>query len=381
VARSSRPWESKAKRYSMIDLFCGAGGLSLGFEYHGVQSKLAVDFDEQAIETYNFNRKHKVGIVKDVNELTEALAEVDLVIGGPPCQGFSNANRQRLIDDPRNQLYKQFIRLVDLYQPKAVLMENVVGIKHRADEIIEDYLSIGYYASFVELNAIQFKIPQNRKRVFFFACKYAEYAQRFKEKLEAVKKHDGFVLKDALSGLRVLKAKQIKNNTAFESEDVGYTEDSYTGSLDKAYAEFINRKNKAIGFMYNHKSRYNNERDIEIFRRLPQGANSTHESIANIMPYRRRNHVFKDKYFKLDETKPCKTITAHMKYDCNMYIHPTQARGLTPREAARIQTFPDEYVFKGSYTRWYKQIGNAVPPMLAYYIAQEILSYELFGQR
>ena len=100
-----------------------------------------------------------------------------------------------------------------------------------------------------------------------------------------------------------------------------------------------------------------------------------HESIADIMPYKTRNDIFKDKYFKLDENQICKTITSHMKYDCNMYIHPWEARGLSPREAARIQTFPDDYVFTGPQNSWYAQIGNAVPVKLAYVIGKAIRKF------
>ncbi|MBR3957792.1 MAG: DNA cytosine methyltransferase, partial [Kiritimatiellae bacterium] len=125
----------------------------------------------------------------------------------------------------------------------------------------------------------------------------------------------------------------------------------------------------------NHKNRYNNPRDIEIYKRLPQGGNSLHPSIADIMPYARRNGIFKDKYFKLEENKICKTITSHMKFDCNMYIHPWYARGLTAREAARIQTFPDDFVFYGPQNSWYGQVGNAVPVKLAYAIGKSIMEH------
>lgn len=100
-----------------------------------------------------------------------------------------------------------------------------------------------------------------------------------------------------------------------------------------------------------------------------------HPSIADIMPYSRRNDIFKDKYFKLQDDKICKTITSHMRYDCNMYIHPWYSRGLTPREAARIQTFPDDFIFYGAQNMWYAQIGNAVPVKLAYVIGTAIASF------
>jgi DNA (cytosine-5)-methyltransferase 1 len=114
---------------------------------------------------------------------------------------------------------------------------------------------------------------------------------------------------------------------------------------------------------------------VEIFSRLPQGANSLHPSIADIMPYSNRNHMFKDKYFTLNEREVSKTITSHMKFDCNMYIHPFESRGISPREAARIQTFPDDYVFMGANNIWYAQIGNAVPVKLAQAIGEEIMKY------
>ena len=133
--------------------------------------------------------------------------------------------------------------------------------------------------------------------------------------------------------------------------------------------------NKVIPYTLNHKARYNNDRDIEIFGRLNQGDKSDDPKIADIMPYANRNHIFKDKYFKLENNKVCKTITAHMKFDCNMYIHPLQARGLTPREAARVQSYPDDYFFRGAYTKTYMQIGNAVPPLLGRAIAKIIKKY------
>ena len=140
------------------------------------------------------------------------------------------------------------------------------------------------------------------------------------------------------------------------------------------YMQLINQ-GKQCPIVFNHKARYNNARDIEIYGRLNEGDKSDDPKIADIMPYTRRGHIFKDKYFKLEGDKVCKTITAHMKFDCNMYIHPTQARGLTPREAARVQSYPDDYFFRGAYTKTYMQIGNSVPPLLGRAIAKCIKKY------
>ena len=207
-------------------------------------------------------------------------------------------------------------------------------------------------------------VKSNYKSLYDFAVVFEEIYKH---------KRKPFVLKDALEGLPHLVAKKEKGSKGVECAESGFTECDFSYIKNDFY-KFING-DKEITKLYNHKNRYNNERDIEIYRRLPQGANSLHESIADIMPYKRRNDIFKDKYFKLDETQICKTITSHMKFDCNMYIHPWDARGLSPREAARIQTFPDDYVITGSQNMWYAQVGNAVPVKLAKAIGDGIMKF------
>ena len=181
------------------------------------------------------------------------------------------------------------------------------------------------------------------------------------------------MLRDALFGLPSLGVKSEKGRNDVEDDDSGYTQVKFTYP-DTDFYHFING-DKQLSILYNHKNRYNNPRDVEIYSRLPQGTNSLHPSIADIMPYSRRNAIFKDKYFKLQEDRICKTITSHMRYDCNMYIHPWYSRGLSPREAARIQTFPDDFIFYGAQNMWYAQIGNAVPVKLAYAIGTAIASF------
>ena len=236
----------------------------------------------------------------------------------------------------------------------------------------KEYLGDDYLYDYAVLKAQDFGVPQNRERFIMIGNRMgispkAIFAEINKNKREA------FVLRDALYGLPHLEAKKEKGKTGVEDLNSGLTERDFDYPLTDFYY-FINGK-RVITKLYNHKNRYNNERDIEIFRRLPQGANSLHESIADIMPYKRRNNIFKDKYFKLDENQICKTITSHMKFDCNMYIHPWEARGLSPREAARIQTFPDDYVITGSQNMWYAQVGNAVPVKLAKAIGDGIMKF------
>ena len=373
--------DPKAPKY--VDLFCGAGGLSLGFEQESYVLSLANDIDDSCIETYAFNHfdtpeKH---IIKgDINKVLSRIDEAmrfdknDIVIGGPPCQGFSMANRQRIIDDPRNHLYKSFIAAVKIINPKFVLMENVRGMLGVQDQIKEDLKTIGFDVEAKILNARDFGVPQNRERVIFIGNRIGiDNAKVFQDIMQLAESTNEVVLSDALYGLPELKAKTIPHNTSIEGEETGYTIAS-NSHLTNNYLSLIN-DNRDIPLLFNHKARYNNERDIKIFDLLKPGEDSTTDRIQEIMPYKRRAGIFKDKYYKLDETKICKTIAAHMKYDCNMYIHPTQARGLTPREAARIQSYPDDYLFRGPYTKTYMQVGNSVPPLMGRYIARVIKKY------
>ena len=373
-----------------IDLFAGCGGLSLGLKYAGYDVELATDFKTYACETYLRNFKNTEYLVDDIlnieknnwHKFLQYKNNIDLIAGGPPCQGFSNANRQRLSDDPRNKLYKSFLGAVNFIQPRIVLMENVQGITKASSSIKNEFSSIGYEGDYLLLNAKDFGIPQNRKRAFFIFFKVKSHANKkiFLDKITEIKEKlkqnsdisNEYLLKDALFGLRNLKAKTIKNRTDLESNKHGFRKDDTYNNKQNEYIKNINRRRNSNA-VFNHLSRYNNERDIKIFGLLPQGENSLHQSIRHLMPYQSRDHIFKDKYFKLDNNKVCKTITAHMAFDCNMYIHPTQARGLTPREAARVQSFPDNFEFIGPYTKWYEQIGNAVPPLLAEKIGKAIL--------
>ena len=371
------------KKIKFIDIFCGAGGLSYSFKKRNHDLKLAVDIDPISIKTLktNFSQSSKYLINEDIIKLIKKKKlnifrnKIDLLMGGPPCQGFSTANRQNILNDPRNELYNYFLEFAKKINPKFILIENVVGIKTRANDILTKLDGIGYQADFRILQAHDFGVPQNRRRVFFFAIKKNQsrkLIENFFESLENFKKESiKFLLKDALFGLRPLKPKKFKNDNKNEYFESGFNIEKINLNKSNSYLKLINL-NKKINYVYNHMARYNNERDIKIFSKLPQGSDSTHKSIQDIMPYKKRNKIFKDKYFKLHNHKVSKTITSHMKFDCNMYIHPTQARGLTPREAARIQSFPDNYFFEGTKSQCYSQIGNAVPPLLSKYICMAL---------
>ena len=373
-----------SKKYKFVDLFAGCGGLSLGLEQAGFTPWFVNEIVEQFCNTYKRNHHlddthYFVGDIaelnKNIDNYSNILSDVVLVCGGPPCQGFSMANRQRILDDPRNNLYKEYLLFLQHVRPAFFIMENVKGMMNKIEEIKQnffDFLGSEYLFDFQILKAQDFGGPQNRERFILIGNRLGINP---KEIFDEINKHKRppFTLRDALIGLPHLEARKVKGAKDVENSQSGFTECEFEYLVNEFY-EFING-DKSISKLYNHKNRYNNERDIEIYRRLPQGANSLHESIADIMPYSRRNNIFKDKYFKLDETQICKTITSHMKFDCNMYIHPWESRGLSPREAARIQTFPDDYIITGSQNSWYAQVGNAVPVKLAKAIGDGIMKF------
>lgn len=376
------------KRLDFIDLFAGCGGLSLGLEQAGFSPVLVNEIVPQFCETYRRNRNlsSEDCFVGDICELNRSITDnstrfdgVTLVCGGPPCQGFSMANRQRIIDDPRNMLYKEFLKFLCTVRPQFFIMENVRGMQSRWNEIEVDfntYLNAtehDYKFTGKILLAEDFGVPQHRERFIVIGNRMGIDPEVIFNKIFEYKRPP-FVLKDALFGLPSLGIKSTKGSNDIEDENTGYTQCEFEYPHTDFYS-FINGI-KDISILYNHKNRYNNPRDIEIYTRLPQGGNSLHPSIADIMPYSSRNNIFKDKYFKLQDNKICKTITSHMRFDCNMYIHPWYSRGLSPREAARIQTFPDDFVFYGAQNMWYAQVGNAVPVKLAYAIGKAIVSFQ-----
>lgn len=376
---------------TLVDLFCGSGGLSLGLAQSGFRVIFANDIEKAALQTYSFNHPEipgdqiTMGGIENISSHIKDYVneEVDMVAGGPPCQGFSEANRQRLIDDPRNKLYKYYVESVTALQPKVFVMENVKGMLKVAGQVLEDFNnSASHYDIYYKvLNARNFGVPQNRERLIYIGIR-KDIADRYKTSAEEVMnqilnkygKQGDRPLSEALAGLRSLEASRVKNSPQLENEKIGYLIDKEEPVYSSKYLQLINPDGQE-SLIFNHKSRYNNDRDIEIYGRMEPGDRSDSPKIADIMPYTSRKDIFKDKYFKLIPGVPCKTITAHMKFDCNMYIHPSQARGLTPREAARIQSYPDDFFFQGSFTKTYQQIGNSVPPLLARAIGQELIKF------
>lgn len=392
--------EAKLKNSpKFADFFAGAGGLSCGFSQAGFRVCFANDNEEVCVRTYRYNHPElpankvvKGDIRKIVNNISDYITdEIDIVIGGPPCQGFSSANQQRIIDDPRNELYKYYIEAVKRIAPKFVLMENVRGMLSVADQVVEDYKTIKvnkdgkqytYDIAYRLLNSVNFGVAQSRERLIYIAVrsdvasvKKISAEKIFNEIDAACQNRVKVNLQSALEFIKPLEAPRVKGMTEVDDEFTGMKIDinSYN-SCGNDYLRTIN-EGRDIPFVFNHKARYCSDVNYEIFKRLSPGDDSTSPKIADIMPYAHRNGIFKDKYYKLYADRPCRTITAHLRMDCLSHIHPSQIRSLTPREAARVQSFPDDYLFLGPYLKTYMQIGNAVPVIMAKQIAMVIKKY------
>lgn len=458
-------------KYNYVDLFSGAGGLTIGFGNHGFHLELANDIAQQALKTLKKNLKKthpsteqnrvvladikelyehlgngsvsydmqghlvvetnkeielrkKVPSVKDNKTIKNTLAKInqlDVLVGGPPCQGFSMIGRSKkatleertkgFIDDPRNQLFKYYLKFAEKLSPKLVLIENVKGLSSAAGyrDLIEKSLAdtgeYGYDTSSKIINAKDFGLAQNRERIFFIGIR-KDVSKKYEIKSSDIfdqvllDKKVSITLNEVIRDLPQIKANPKPNNYKEEAE-VSFRDLKMCfgkNISDESYIELIgeNRKSnylKSINTyngklktpknLYNHKSRYSNERDLFIYEHLVPGKylnDPLNEKALSKVTYgveidkngKRKVKGFGDKYFKLDPKSVSKTIIAHLETDGNSYVHPGgNPRSITPREAARIQSFPDWYFFTGSTRNQFKQIGNAVPPILGSLFAEK----------
>lgn len=345
----------KSKR-KIIDLFCGAGGLSLGFERQGFESVLAIDMWSNAIDTFNNNRNSKVGVVKDIAQVDEKFIKeyvdepVSGVIGGPPCQGFSLAGR-RCEDDERNKLYKEYFKTLSIINPDFFVIENVTGILSMKnggvkDDIIRQAKKIGYNVYMDKLVASDYGVPQNRVRVFFIGVK----KNLDKGKFEFPKKFNYKVnCEDAISDLP-----SLENN-----DDPSKYKNAPTSKYQKA----MRKKSDKV---YNHEQTFHTEETKKLISHVPEGG-----SIKDLPENLRGNRKYSSLLRRMNSKSQSNTIdTGH-----RTYFHYKENRILSVREAARIQSFPDNYIFSGSKVNQYKQVGNAVPPLLAEQVAKAIIDY------
>lgn len=343
-------------KYKLLDLFCGAGGLSLGFEEQGFESELAIDFCNKAIETYNYNREKKVGVTKDIKEIDEAYlksnisCEIDGIIGGPPCQGFSTAGK-RIIDDERNELYRDYFKILNIIKPKFFLMENVSGLLTMAGGLIKEDIirrgeDAGYKVFYDTLLASEYGIPQNRRRVFFVGIRNDLYHGEFKFPEPT---GEYVTVEDAISDLPSLDNNE--DNTKYNKEPRTKFQKLMRGDCE---------------VLSNHDQTAHTEETKKLISMVPEGG-----SIKDLPDDLRGGRKYNGLLRRMDRNKPSHTIdTGH-----RTYFHYEEKRIHSVREGARLQTFKDDYVFKGSKVNQYKQVGNAVPPLFGEILAKRIKEY------
>lgn len=340
--------------YRLLDLFCGAGGLSVGFESEGFHVVKAIDINKHAITTYNNNRDKKVAEVMDISNIDETflkkIGDIDGIIGGPPCQGFSTAG-QRIIDDERNKLYREYFRILEMVHPKFFVIENVTGILNFSkglvkNDIIERANRLGYKIFYKILDTSDYGVPQIRKRVIFIGYDKKLVKMNYEFPDGTANKVS---IEDAISDLPSLD--KCEDNTKY-------------GSTPKTeYQEYI--RNGMIE-LHNHQQSNHTEETKNAISLVPEGG-----SIRDIPEELRGGRKYKALLRKMDRTKPSLCIdTGH-----RTYFHYEEKRVPSVRENARLQSFKDDYVFYGPKQEQYKQVGNAVPPILAAIIAKSIKDY------
>lgn len=384
------------RQYKVIDLFAGAGGLSYGFEQAGLVVDLAIEKDAWAVETYKLNHRNKNVIEADITTLSDDFFErykgkIDVVMGGPPCQGFSiAASNRRRENDSRNTLYQQFLRVVNIVEPKIVLIENVkeiVNYQLQDGRKIVDDIAIflkerDYTFDYKILNCRNYGIPQDRKRFFFLAIKKELVSSNVDlEKIMSIYTQSEICFDDAVNDLPVVKAREFAEDAVME-----YTDKPHN-SFQKAM-----RGNSIL--LHNHIPMRHTEKTVKKFEFLLNGSG---DGLPEDLLPRVRGNIDEISYSQYSQNhriingkNVSPTITASFY---SSFIHPHQPRNLTVREAARIQTFPDTFIFKGKKTTLSKkllakkgiveelhldqfnQVGNAVPPMMAKYLASICKSY------
>lgn len=340
------------KELNVIDLFCGCGGLSLGFEKAGYHILLGIDMWKDALTTFKYNHKKSDTLCADLSKLSPDEVEnaiqgkkVDVIIGGPPCQGFSIAGK-RIVDDERNTLYKSFVHMVAHFKPKAFVLENVpniltIGNGEVKEAIIKDFTDLGYNVVTKVLIASDYGVPQNRRRAIFVGLKEGEFDFNI-----PVVNHK-ITTEEALSDLPEESV-----------ENLG----QYTSPISCEYQRIMRVKSKGI---CNHEVTTHNQQTIDIISMVPDGGN--YKDLPTELQGTRKVHIA---WTRLNSKKPSITIDTGHRH----HFHYKWNRVPTVRESARIQSFPDDFVFLCSKTSQYKQVGNAVPPLMAYAIAEHLKS-------
>lgn len=401
------PTDKTPQPLTCLDLFCGCGGFTLGMERAGFRVLAAIDSNPQAIATLHQNLPRlPLVLERDLTQFPPAelarllpgnrQATLDVIVGGPPCQGFSTARQrdganhgERLKADPRRHLYLELLRYVDFFQPSLFVMENVLGLRTAVGgayftAVQNEARSLGYRVHGQIEDACALGIPQKRRRQLIIGVR-GDLPGYFLPELRPAPRASGPpdsgpkrplsshpashetsnpTLWDAIGDLPPLHAGEGEDKCEY---DFGRRLDHFKhqGATAKRYLCDVLEIDRAFQ-LTNHVARPHSDRDLRDFALLREGENSAvamrERGISFEFPYKKTS--FTDRYTKQSRREPCSTIVAHLSKDGLMFIHPTQNRSLTPREAARIQSFPDWFRFPTPRTHAFRLIGNAVPPLI-----------------
>ena len=344
-----------------IDLFSGAGGMSLGAIACGIDIKYAVEIESNAAKTYIRNHPNTTMLAIDIKQVTSDMFsqlnrnESIIIFGGPPCQGFSTSNQKnRNIDNDKNWLFKEYFRLVREIKPQWVVFENVRGIVETEkgfflSKIIENFTSFGYVTSTFILNAAHYGVPQNRNRLFIIAS-----LEGYQIDPPPATVQKPITVKEAISDLpKVINGHNLsKERYSFHAKSQYAKE--MRGNLKNCENNIVTR---------------NSDHIIERYKHIPQGGNWENIPSELMKNYTDVSRCHTGIYRRLKNDEPSVVIGNYRK---NMLIHPVEDRGLSVREAARLQSFPDNFVFEGTLGSQQQQVGNAVPPLLARAIFEAI---------
>jgi DNA (cytosine-5)-methyltransferase 1 len=343
----------------VIDLFAGVGGLSLGFESCGFEVVLANEYDPAIAEAYKYNHKNTKMICGDITSLdlektfSGYAGNIDVIIGGPPCQGFSQKGQRKTIHDERNFLFKYYVKVVELVKPRYFVMENVPNLLtaengYFRNEIEELFNSMGYQLKMGVLNASDYGVPQNRRRAVIIG-KYGNEAPAL-----PAPRNVTVTIWDAISDLSYLNSGE------------GAEEQEYRNEPQSEYQKKLRAGSEML---HNHVATKHSDLALERLAMIPPNAGK------EVLP---KEHLTKSIYsgtwtrMRKDEI----SVTITTRFDTpssGKFTHPFLNRAITVREAARIQSFPDSFQFVGNKGSQMKQVGNAVPPLLAGAIAEVIM--------
>lgn len=350
------------RKYNVLDLFCGCGGMSWGLSRRSFNILAGIDICDIALKTYMYNHKGSMAINVDLSTV-EPLAildmlsvpkdSIDVMVGGPPCQGFSKnvPASWRFLEDPRNQLYKTYLKYVEVLYPKIVIIENVAELYNAFDgsireEILTILRSIGYAVKVKIIDMSLYGIPQKRRRCFFFASRVGTpfFPREWPVSIPAW---------SAISDLPVVH------------QGEGYDGMPYTHEPENNYQKHMRKNSDSV---YNHVA--NTMKELQTARLASIGPG---EGLKDMPAELQVKSGYSGAYGRLDYTSVAPTITRWVFHiGSGRFAHPREVRGLTMREAARIQSFSDDFHFMGSRNEQAGQIGNAVPPFFMEQLAQNI---------